>query len=235
MPNKVWNKISQPFPYFNDFTVEIWEWIRNFIPQCDGCNYLSMLGSKLIHVSKRGPRYIEFEGSAFPMDMQFNFYLPKATAIIFIIIYIIVIVLNHINQMHQWCLPTLPTRFIMRKIGLREILHNCIEYLYFFWYRILTWHKPFICQLRFMPHTRIGFPAKECSKFLPLTSTRPLSVTDYNIINFLQFLVMIFMKKLTSRGFPYLSDPFQMNRSNTWTIRRFVMITGFVFILHMNI
>ena len=31
MPNKVWDKISYPFPNFNGSTVEVWEWISNFI------------------------------------------------------------------------------------------------------------------------------------------------------------------------------------------------------------
>ena len=29
--NKVWVEIIYPFPNFNDFIVEIWEWISNFI------------------------------------------------------------------------------------------------------------------------------------------------------------------------------------------------------------
>ena len=29
---KMWNEITYPFPNFNDCTVEIWEWISNFIP-----------------------------------------------------------------------------------------------------------------------------------------------------------------------------------------------------------
>ena len=35
MPNKVWNEIFYPFPNFNDCTVEVWEWISNFISQLD--------------------------------------------------------------------------------------------------------------------------------------------------------------------------------------------------------
>ena len=33
MPSKVWGKISYPFPHFNSYTVEVWEWIHNFSPQ----------------------------------------------------------------------------------------------------------------------------------------------------------------------------------------------------------
>ena len=32
MPSKVWDKITYPFPNFNDATVEVSEWISNFIP-----------------------------------------------------------------------------------------------------------------------------------------------------------------------------------------------------------
>ena len=32
MPCKVWYEINYPFPNFNEYTVEVWEWIINFIP-----------------------------------------------------------------------------------------------------------------------------------------------------------------------------------------------------------
>ena len=48
-----WNYI--PFPNFNGCTVEVWEWISNFITLYNGCNYLSMLRLQSNHVSKRGP------------------------------------------------------------------------------------------------------------------------------------------------------------------------------------
>ena len=32
MPGKVWDEITYPFPNFNGCTVEVWEWISNFIP-----------------------------------------------------------------------------------------------------------------------------------------------------------------------------------------------------------
>ena len=54
MSNKVWGGITYPFLNFNGCTVEVYEWISN--PTLyNGCNYLSMLGLKLNHVSKRGP------------------------------------------------------------------------------------------------------------------------------------------------------------------------------------
>ena len=32
MPCKVWDEITYPFPNYNGSTVEVWEWISNFIP-----------------------------------------------------------------------------------------------------------------------------------------------------------------------------------------------------------
>ena len=32
MASKVWNEITYPFPNFNGATVEVWEWLSNFIP-----------------------------------------------------------------------------------------------------------------------------------------------------------------------------------------------------------
>ena len=32
MPSKVWNEITNPFPNFNDYPVEIWKWISNSNP-----------------------------------------------------------------------------------------------------------------------------------------------------------------------------------------------------------
>ena len=56
MPGKVWDKITYPFLNFNGATVELsLEMDKYFRPtHYDGCKYLSMLGSKLIHVSKMG-------------------------------------------------------------------------------------------------------------------------------------------------------------------------------------
>ena len=49
----MWDEIIYPIPNFNGCTVEVWEWKSNFVL---GCNFLSMLGLKVDHVSKRGPR-----------------------------------------------------------------------------------------------------------------------------------------------------------------------------------
>ena len=53
----MWDKITYSFPNFNGCTVEVWEWISNFIPHFTGhvITYPSMLGLELIHVSKIGP------------------------------------------------------------------------------------------------------------------------------------------------------------------------------------
>ena len=32
MSRKVWNEIAYPFPNLNDYTVDVWEGISNFIP-----------------------------------------------------------------------------------------------------------------------------------------------------------------------------------------------------------
>ena len=49
-PSKVWGEIT-----FQTCTAEAWGWISNFH---NGCIYLSMLGLKLNHVSKRGHRIV---------------------------------------------------------------------------------------------------------------------------------------------------------------------------------
>ena len=49
MRTKVWDEITYPFSNFNV--------MQSHDDYCIGCNYLSMLGLMLIHVSKRVPRY----------------------------------------------------------------------------------------------------------------------------------------------------------------------------------
>ena len=54
--HKVWDEITYPIRNFNGCTVEVWEKDKQFHPTLyNGCNYLSMLGLKLNHVSKRAP------------------------------------------------------------------------------------------------------------------------------------------------------------------------------------
>ena len=59
MPSKVWDEITYPF--------------LNFHPTFyNGCNYLSMLGLKLNHVIKRGPR--RYETTAISLWFIFTWY-----------------------------------------------------------------------------------------------------------------------------------------------------------------
>ena len=34
--HKMWNEITYPFPNFNGATIELWEWVNNFIPHFTG-------------------------------------------------------------------------------------------------------------------------------------------------------------------------------------------------------
>ena len=52
MPNKVWDEFAYPFPNFKGCTMAKWF----HLPQYNGCKYLSILGLKLIRVSKKAPR-----------------------------------------------------------------------------------------------------------------------------------------------------------------------------------
>ena len=57
MPGRMWDTITKPFPNFNNATVEVLEWISDFIPHfLNRRNYLSMLWLKSIHRSTRGFR-----------------------------------------------------------------------------------------------------------------------------------------------------------------------------------
>ena len=52
---EIWDEITCPFANSNGTTIEVWEWINNFMALYWTCDYLSMLGLKSIHVSKMGP------------------------------------------------------------------------------------------------------------------------------------------------------------------------------------
>ena len=54
MRRKVRDENTYPFPNFNGYTAEVWEWISNFIPHI--MIDFSMLWLELIHACKRGPR-----------------------------------------------------------------------------------------------------------------------------------------------------------------------------------
>ena len=49
-------------PALVQITALVWEWISNFIPHFTVCDYLSMLGLKLNHVSERGPWCLQSKG-----------------------------------------------------------------------------------------------------------------------------------------------------------------------------
>ena len=50
----MWDEITNLFPNLNGCTIEVWERKSNFISHFYECNYLSMLGSMLNHVSRKG-------------------------------------------------------------------------------------------------------------------------------------------------------------------------------------
>ena len=55
MPCKMWDEITYPFPNFNHWSLGM---DKYFHPTFyNGCDNFSMLGLKLIHVSKRGHKY----------------------------------------------------------------------------------------------------------------------------------------------------------------------------------
>ena len=54
VPRK-WDEMTYPFTNLGGATVEVYEWISNFIP------HLDMLGLKLIYVSKLGHIYQEMK------------------------------------------------------------------------------------------------------------------------------------------------------------------------------
>ena len=53
MLSKVWDDITYPFINFNGCTVEVKEWIINFTPHYNGCDYVSILGINSKKMSKR--------------------------------------------------------------------------------------------------------------------------------------------------------------------------------------
>ena len=56
MPSKVWDEITYPLSNFNGYSVEVWEWVRNFYIHFNNeYDYFSMLRLKCIHDSKIDP------------------------------------------------------------------------------------------------------------------------------------------------------------------------------------
>ena len=50
MTSEMWYEITYPFPNFNGCTIEVWEWISNFIPQFTMGVILIHAEIKVIHV-----------------------------------------------------------------------------------------------------------------------------------------------------------------------------------------
>ena len=62
MPCKIiWDEITYPFPNFNSCTVDKWFHFTLY----NGCNYLFMLGLKLIHVNAKGPEGQKSKGMVY--------------------------------------------------------------------------------------------------------------------------------------------------------------------------
>ena len=57
MPSELWEKISYPFPNFNDCTDEVWNGSFHHI-LCKWCHFISLPGSKLFGVGKMVSRII---------------------------------------------------------------------------------------------------------------------------------------------------------------------------------
>ena len=74
----MWHEITIPSPNFDIGAVEVWKWINNFIPHfITECDYLSMLGLKFIHVSKKGPSHCIFIWSYLYLKSLFTSLWPK--------------------------------------------------------------------------------------------------------------------------------------------------------------
>ena len=55
--DNMWYGINHPFSYVNGGAVEVWGWMSLYFTLSWACDYISMLGFKLNHVSKRGDCY----------------------------------------------------------------------------------------------------------------------------------------------------------------------------------
>ena len=58
---KVWDEITYSFPNFNGATVEVWEWISNFIPLM-GMWLFIHAGLNVLYVSNRGHCLLDRHG-----------------------------------------------------------------------------------------------------------------------------------------------------------------------------
>ena len=106
----MWDKIIYPFLSFNVATVEVWEWISNFIPHFTGaCDCLFIMELKLIHVGKRGPSWCLTHWSQWRMDIW------------------VIVVLNTTERLVTYLVPT---RFSCRcrlLMGDKKDLHQSLS------------------------------------------------------------------------------------------------------------
>ena len=73
----VWDEITYPFPNFNGGNIEVWEWISNFSPtHYWACDYLSVLGLKLNHDSKRWHSNRQLTNKGLRFNEHRNVYSP---------------------------------------------------------------------------------------------------------------------------------------------------------------
>ena len=71
MSSKVWDKFTYPFPNFNGATVEVWEYISNFIPHymMDIATYPCWEIIKLNHDSERGHWWLQVKFKVWILDV----------------------------------------------------------------------------------------------------------------------------------------------------------------------
>ena len=72
MLSKAWSGITYPFPIFNGYTVEIWEWISNFTPHFILMSLLLHAWTK-VNPCKRVPRR--------PLTLTLHVMLPQSTSL----------------------------------------------------------------------------------------------------------------------------------------------------------
>ena len=75
-----WNYLS--IPRFNDATVEVCEWISDFIPHCTG-HVTTLLGVKLTQVNKRGPWTFQWLCARFALDFVVVYFYPYPSRLLY--------------------------------------------------------------------------------------------------------------------------------------------------------
>ena len=68
MLSKAWDEITYPFPNFNGATVEVWEWISNFIPHLMMDELLIHSGFTLKYITKKAPGHSVSKMSTISVD-----------------------------------------------------------------------------------------------------------------------------------------------------------------------